>query len=226
MTLIRQHVGVANANVKTAVAAKDVVGWWRTHDAYVAELTRAQGEIENACGDLMMETLAADMPLNPATLEAIDLASAQAANYARHRVIVQAYGRLTREGVAPEKRGEALALLARQGIYEQDAGASGVATSPGVGPTPPSIADNPMHGKIAGTPQAQEILGQWQSTVMKVQAAGQRVAALETEVAEIPAKDPRRPKAEQRLAASRQQYENLLRMAESLRKKYYAAGGR
>lgn len=222
---VRSRVDAANANVKSAVAARDYLGWFRTNDAYVRELARAQGDIERACSRLLLSTLAADMPIDDATLEAIDLASAQAANYARHKVIVHAYAQLTKEGVRYDKRQDALALLQKQGIYEQDAGARGIETVTTYGAAPPPITDNPMHGKVPTTPEAGEILSRWQTTVMKAQAAAQRVGALESEVAELPAQDPRRPKAEQRLAASQQQYVNLLRQAEELRKKYYSSGG-
>ena len=226
MTNLRTRVDVANQNVKSAVAARDYLGWFRTHDAYLRELARAQGDIERACSQLMLSTLAAKEPLDAATLEAIDLAAAQAANYARHKVIVYAYGQLTREGVRYDKRQEALALLQRQGIYEMDAGATGVETPTSTGGTPPPITDDPMHGKIPTNTEAGEILSRWQTTVMKAQAAGQRVSALETDLANVPVGSEDRPRAEQRLAASQQQYVNLLRQAEDLRKKYYAAGGR
>lgn len=225
MQNVRSRVDVAGTNVKSAIAARDYMGWFRTHDAYERELGRAQGDIERACSQLMLSTLAAKMPLDDATLEAIDLASAQAANYARHKVIVHAYGQLTKDGVRYDKRSEALALLQRQGIYEQDAGAFGIATSTSTGSAPPPITDNPMHGKVPTTAEAGEILSRWQTTVMKAQAAAQRVGALEADLVNYAANDPKRPKLEQRLAASQQQYVNLLRQAEELRKKYYAAGG-
>ena len=123
MKIIRERVNTMNTNVVSAIQAKDWAAWCNSHDAYMRELSRAQREIEEATAQLMMQTLAAGGDLDAPTVEAMDLAATQSANYARVRVIINAYGRLTRRGVDPRKRKDALDLLNRQGIYEQDAGA-------------------------------------------------------------------------------------------------------
>ncbi len=220
---VREDVDATNKAVQEATAARDWNAWWRTHDAYVVRLRRAEDEIERASGALFAETLAGGGTLDRATFEAVDLAATEAANYERHRVIVWAYAYLARNAVPPERRGEALALLARQGVYQPSAGAAGTEIAPRPGP---DLLDAPMTGRVPGSPEAADYLSRWQTAAMQAGASAQRVAGLERDLATTPAASPVRPLVEERLKAARAQYGVSVREAQGWREKYFRAGGR
>jgi hypothetical protein len=225
MKIIRERVNTMNTNVVSALNAKSWASWCNNHEAYMRELSKAQRDIEDATSSLMMSTIAGGGNLDSATIEAMDLAATQAANYARIRVIINAYGRFTRLGVDPRKRKDALDLLMRQGIYEQDTGAGGVMASTAEA-SRPEIMDSPMTGRVPGNPQAAQYLSRWQQAVMKANAAAQRIASFESELASMPAQHEMRPVIEQRAAAAAAQYDRLLNEAKEMRKRYFQVGGK
>lgn len=225
MKVIRERVEVRRLNVVSAIAGGDWARWCNNHDAYLRELRDAERRIEDVTGQLLVETLTGGGTLDAPTIEAMDLAANQAANHARVRVIISAYGRLTRHGIPPHKRKDALSLLGRQGVYEPDAGAGGVLSTTS-GRRCPQVVESPMTGRVAGGPEAAQHLKQWQNAVMKANAAAQRVASLRMELDTLPRDHEMRPVVEQRMAAAATQYDRLLKEAEDQRRLYYQAGGK
>jgi len=225
---VRASVAAANQRVKQTLTARDWNGWNAAHDAYVLTLMRAVPDVENAISNFMLGVLAAGGQLDGPTMGAIHDAADETATWTRQRVMAGAYATLTRRGVRPDRRSDALDLLAREGVYDLSPAAKSGGGSVPLRPAPPAqgLGESPLTGKVPGTTEAAEALSKWQYAYMSAQSIERKIATYESELLTLPENSPNRPQVQKNLDQARAEQVQLLESVRTWRQKYYASGGR
>ncbi len=234
---IQGNLERSNDTMRKVLATLDWNAWCRAHESYVRSVTRSIGELEEAIGLYMIGVLDAGGKLDSPVLEAIDNGGDAVGLLAKHKARITAYAALTRRRVRPEKRRDALDYLGVLGVYELSEklnDATGKILAPdsdaviGDAPTATStgLGENPMSGRIPGTPEAGIALSKWQFAYMQAEQNIQRIAALETQLETLPAASRGRPMAEEQVAAARDKQSQLIEKINEWREKYFEAGGR
>ena len=234
---IESNLRTANETMRNVLATLDWNAWNRAHDSYVRSVSRAEDELADAIAMYMIGVLDGGGTLDSPVLDAVENAGDAVGLMAKHKARISAYAKLTRRRVRPEKRRDALDYLGSLGVYELNeklndttgkilapSGSSSAAARAGSGSN--DLGENPMSGRVPGTPDAGVALSKWQFAYMQAEQNIQRIAALETQLETLPAASRGRPMAEEQVAAARAKQEELLEKIAEWREKYFAAGGR
>lgn len=224
LELVEKSVSSALTRVKSALASKNWNAWCPAHEIYVNALNRGVIDIESAVTRFLFAVLNSGKTFDADSLTAIDDAAWLAGDYAHRRVLVNSWSLLAKRGVPPNKRGAALDLLARQGVYDgksisKDAAGPVSSCDPGPGASPHS-------GRVPGSPEAAQALSKWQYAYMQAETARRTISMHETEL--ITAKDGSKQQIaiQKRLDETKAKLKQLEDTAEEWRRKYFQEGGR